>query len=491
MLLALCGTALIAAAQGSQPARAVQAGAARAHQATDHTVPALLISDIHFDPFHDPAKVKQLVAAPAGEWGAILAASPSPNQEEAFEALQRNCYARRSDTPFALLQSALQAMRSTQSNAKIMTVSGDLIAHGFLCRYRKLVPGSTAADYQEFVLKTMEFVLGELRTAFPQTPVYVALGNNDTACDDYRLDAESEFLTQAGKIVAKGLPLAQQQEVLNQFGTGGYYSVTMSAPMQGTRLIVLNDLVLSPKYRNCAGKPDTTAAAVEMEWLEHQLENARQAGQRVWVMGHIPPGIDPYSTLTGFKNVCAGEDPVMFLSQDRLAGLLVDYADVVRLGIFAHTHMDEMRVLESEGSEAQSPVHMNVAIKIVPSISPVGGNDPSFTVARVNPASAVLEDYQVFSASYQTGVAGAWNREYDYAETYHQARFTASAIEALIQEFKADRGATRKDSQAYLRNYFAGDRSAELSLFWPQYVCAIGNTSVKGYATCVCSGAKQ
>ena len=483
-LVAVCGVAATAAAQGD---KAVQPVAARADQGAGRSVGALLVSDIHFDPFHDPGKVKQLAAAPVSEWRAVLSGPASANQEQAFEALQRSCFARRGDTTFALLESALQAMRAAEPNAKFITVSGDLIAHGFFCRYGKTSPGGTAGDYQAFVLKTMEFVVGELRAAFPHVPVYVALGNNDTACDDYRLDAGSEFLRQAGGVVAKGLPPAQQQVVVSQFGAGGYYSVAMAEPMEGTRLIVVNDLFLSPKYRSCAGKVDDSAGAAELGWLRQQLAQARAAGERVWVMGHIPPGIDPYSTLMSFRSVCEGEDPVMFLEEDKLADLLVEYADVVRLGIFAHTHMDEMRVLTQEGGGGQG----EVAIKIVPSISPVDGNEPSFTIARVNAASSVMEDYQVVSDGNAAGGAAGWAQTYDFNKTYDQARFTSSAVEAVIAEFKADRGAKAKASQAYLRHYFAGDRAAELSLFWTQYVCAVGNYSVKGYAACVCGGQKQ
>ena len=40
------------------------------------TIPALLLSDIHFEPFADPGKAPALVAAPAGKWPAILAGPP-------------------------------------------------------------------------------------------------------------------------------------------------------------------------------------------------------------------------------------------------------------------------------------------------------------------------------------------------------------------------------------------------------------------------------
>src|SRR6185312_15821490 len=66
------------AASQTEPASQTAPSAAR------HTIPALLVSDIHFDPFHDPGKAARLVDAPASEWNAILAEPPSPDQATAF-----------------------------------------------------------------------------------------------------------------------------------------------------------------------------------------------------------------------------------------------------------------------------------------------------------------------------------------------------------------------------------------------------------------------
>ncbi|MGA2456299.1 MAG: hypothetical protein ABSF85_01805 [Terriglobales bacterium] len=448
------------------------------------------MSDIHFDPFHDPARTQQLVDAPVSQWISILTAPPSPNQQQAFAALQQSCHGRGVDTPYTLLQSSMQAMWTRQPDAKFITVSGDLIAHSFSCRYATLLPGSTQSDYQAFVLKTLDFVIGELRASFSGVPVYVALGNNDTGCGDYRLDAGSDFLVRAGRIVAAGLPLPQQQQALKEFAKGGYFSVAMEAPMHDTRLIVLNDLFLSPKYATCAGGPDPAAAITEMAWLQEQLAQARRLGQRVWVMGHIPLGVDLYSTAAKMKDICGNGVPEMFLSSDKLADLLIEYADVIRLGIFAHTHMDEMRLLEAQGGASHASLEHSVAIKVVPSISPVDGNNPSFTAARVNPFSAVLQDYEVIAASNQTGIDTTWSREYDYAQTYHETQFSPSAVKELIAEFENDRGAKANASEKYIRNYYAGDRSPELKPFWSQYICVLGNHTAKAFAACVCSAGK-
>jgi sphingomyelin phosphodiesterase acid-like 3 len=451
-----------------------------------------MISDVHFDPFHDPAKVPQLIAAPVEKWSAILASAPSSNQQQAFEALQQQCHARGIDTPYILLQSALGAMHSHQPNAKFMTVSGDLIAHAFPCRYKALAPNSgsssDASAYQAFVLKTIAYVLAELRASFPGMPIYAALGNNDSGCADYQLDTGSQFLSEAGKILASGLPAAQRPDAIQQFAAEGNYSVSMAAPMRNTRLIVINDLYLSAKYTTCGGAPNPEAGKSEIDWLQAQLKAAKQSGQQVWIMGHIPPGVNPYSTIAKQKNICANAKPEMFLATDRLADTLIEYRDLIHLGIFAHTHMDELRLFGADAApEMSAAPTQGVVIKMVSSISPVDGNNPSFTVASINPIAAVLQDYQVIAASNQTGIDTKWSQEYDYAKTYHEPQFSPGPVKDLIGEFQQDRDAKQQISIDYIRNYFVGDRSSELQPFWSQYVCALTNATAKSYAACVCT----
>ena len=472
------------------PARSPGEQRQGAAAAARHTISALLVTDIHFDPFHDPARAQQLASEPVSKWNAILSAPPSPNQQQAFGALQSGCRARGVDTPYALLHSSLQAMRRLQPEAKFMMVGGDLLAHELSCRYTKLFPAATRNDYQVFVLKTISFVMQELRATVPGIPVYVALGNNDTACGDYRLDAGSDFLAQTGRIIAEGLPPSERQQVLRGFAKGGYYSLMMASPMRDTRLIVLNDIFQSPKYQTCGGKADPAAGVDEIAWMQEQLTEAQRSRQRVWVMGHIPPGVDPFSTVLKFTDVCGNGTPEMFQTSDKMTDLLTEHAGVIRLGIFAHTHMDEMRLFHPQNGSAHPANNQAVAIKIIPSISPVDGNDPSFTIADINPASALLQDYQVIAASNQTGIATTWSKEYDYAQAYHEAQFSTPTLKDLVAEFENDHGATSAASQEYIRDYFVGDRSRELAPFWPQYVCALANYTAKAFASCLCPAPK-
>lgn len=479
----ICGVLAICCIGAGSPAIG-QTGSTEA----GHMASALLLSDIHFDPFHDPSKVARLVEAPASEWEEILAKPASADQTAAFAALQRRCNARGVDTSYELFRSSLQAERSEARDAKFITLSGDLIAHGFDCRYAALVPGKTAGDYAAFVAKTVEYVTSQLRQTFPGVPVYAALGNNDSGCGDYRLDGGSDFLTATAKDVVAGLPnSADRKKAQADFTAGGYYSVIMAAPMSNTRMIVLDDIFMSQKYATCGGQKSAASAAAQVAWLQRELADARRHQQRVWVMGHIPPVVDIYSTFRKMRNVCANDKPEMFLASDQLGDTLAANADVIRLGLFAHTHMDELRLLEPDGSTKGGAV----AIKMASSISPVDGNNPSFTVARIDTAAATLADYQVFAASNQTGVNTSWSKEYDYAQTYRKTAFTAATVKTLIAEFRADSEAKTDESRSYIDNFLVGDHSSLIKPLWPEYVCALSHYKAEGFDHCVCGASNK
>lgn len=459
---------------------------AAASNAAGGAISALMISDIHFDPFHDPSKASLLAQTPVSRWESVLTSPASPQQQQDFDALQKQCGARGVDTPWPLLRSALDAMRAQQPDPQFITLTGDLVAHALDCRFNALVHNAAPEAYASFVANTIQFVVDQLRSAYPGVPIYISLGNNDTPCGDYQLDPGSAFLARTATTIADALPESSRGEVAAQFPTGGYYSVTMAPPMLDTRIIVLNDLFLVPRYRSCAGADNPAPAATEIAWLGHQLAQAEQDGQNVWVIGHIPPGVDPYSTVKEFRNVCGGQSPVMFLSSTKIDDLLMQYSDIVRLGLFAHTHMDEMRLLAPPGAATAASATNAVPLKLVSSISPVDGNNPSFTVAQVDPVTAALRDYDVFVASNQTGIGTTWSEEYDYAAAYHEPAFSAAAVGDLIAQFQRDPKADTGLSQQYIRSYFKGDASRALTPFWPQYACALNNTTAQSYAACVC-----
>jgi sphingomyelin phosphodiesterase acid-like 3 len=464
-------------------------GAARPSHAQQPgpTVQALFVSDIHFEPFWDPAKTSKLAVSPVSKWKAILAAPPSANRQLAFDALQRTCQARGTDTLYPLLRSSVNAMKAHASGALFITLSGDLMAHSFGCKYKLLFPHATPQDYRAFTEKTIRFVMQQLNGVAPGVPVYAGLGNNDSDCGDYQLDAHSPFLSAVGGVMTNGFPARERARALASFSSEGNYTVMLPAPIEKTRLIVLDDVFFSPKHTTCSGKPDPADQDVQLKWLAEQLSAARTAKQNVWVMAHIPPGVDAYATLAHLGGAC-GRPPAMLLSSDKLAESLTDAADVIKLAIFGHTHEDEIKLLEQKHSRAAEPQSDNphpdaIPVKIVPSISPVNGNLPSFTVARIDPATAQLVDYQVIAGS----AALPWKQLYDYSQAYGETSFSAAAVKDLLTKLVNDRYSRTQASRDYIHNFSTGNPIPLLSLVWPAYVCTMTATTASGFTACACS----
>ena len=449
-----------------------------------------MLSDIHFDPFHDPAKFRQLLTAPAADWPTILAAPPSPTQAADLAALQGPCHVRGVDTDWTLLDSSLRAAHLRQPSPVFVTVSGDLMAHAFDCRFHALAPkSSTDADYSAFAAKTVAFVAQQLHKSFPNAPIYLALGNNDSGCVDYSETPNSAFLHDDAKTFAANvISPSNRADILAQFSALGDYNVLLPAPLTHTRLIVLQDIFESKKYTGCDDKPNPDAATQQIAWLRQQLTAARDHQEHVWVMAHIPPGVDPYSTLTHNRKLCENRKPEMFLGSEDLSNVLVDFSDTIRLAIFAHTHMDELRLLQS------STPGRSVPAKLVSSISPVDGNNPTFTVAQLEPRTASLKDYEVYKATNKTGVDATWPEEYRFSSTYHLPDFSAASLTRLTDGFLADKSGSSPTSVSYQTFYFPGDaglsdtlKAAAMHVVWPFYACSITQADAAAFADCACT----
>ncbi len=206
-------------------------------------------------------------------------------------------------------------------------------------------------------------------------------------------------------------------------------------------------------------------------------------------MAHIPPGIDSYANFAKHRDICGGQDPEMFLATDVLASTLAEFPDVIRLTLFGHTHMDEFRAFTTPAG--------TIPGKLVPSITPVNGNNPAFTLAEIDPSTATLKDYTVYSADNQTGIDTTWSKEYRYSTTYHLSDLSGASLEKLTTSFVDDKSGTSDASKAYQQFFYVGDpgaaqgisasmKAAAMQLVWPTYACAIAHVDAASFRSCAC-----
>ncbi len=471
--------------------------------ASQATVPALLLADIHFDPFHNPRLMPQLRAASIERWPAILDRGNGLKADARLAQLEVACRSPRLDTNWYLLQTSLKAARAAEGHPLFVTLGGDLLTHQFSCRFEKLNPGATPADLSAFAAKTVAFVGMELRLAFPKVPVYITLGNNDSGCADYRETAGSPFMNNAVGIMTRAAAQAGSAgaaaTLLATVSSEGDYSVVLPLPIQHGRLIVLQDIFDASWYSPC-GSPGYTRVQEKQQiaWLRAQLTAARAHGENVWVMGHIPPGVDVYGSFTKYilrpKELCTAPENTL-LADDALADTLMDFADIVRLGLFAHTHMDELRLLRRPAAKDDKGADVpagTVPIKIVPSITSFYGNHPAFLVAAIDPKTLLLEDWRTVVSPDAAGSAAPWPETYRYTAAYNLPDFSADSAATLADGFTADPDGKAPRSAFFRDHFYAGGMglyALGLQQIWPAYACAVRETRQANFHNCLCPAA--
>jgi sphingomyelin phosphodiesterase acid-like 3 len=450
-----------------------------AEAAVAGTAQFLMISDIHFDPMADPKLVDRLAAADPEKWQAIL---------ENSDANGVSRYGKDSNWP--LLRSALGQMKETLPAPAFVLLPGDFLAHNFRGEFDAAAADHSDASYRLFVQRTMRFLGMQLADTFPDTPILPALGNNDEVCGDYRLQPEGPFLADmlpilralAGNLATPGLD--------RNWMSHGNYSVVV----RGLRIVFPNTVFFSLHYQNACGTaaiPDPAEAT--LAWLETELAAAKQAQERVWLVYHIPPGVDGYATLQ--HGSCPGAIVPMW-NQGYAApfdALLRRYADTLAASFAGHTHMDDFRLLGAENGYYAFTL-------VTPALSPIFGQNPAFRTVVYDPAGALLDQttYNIANlqaASVGGGVPPLWQAEYTFTEAWRLPRVDLAGL-ARLYRMTADVPEDRDrwhtlyavSSPGYWSADPAGSERAVRAV--RAYHCAAGNVGLSGYGQCYCGGGK-
>lgn len=433
----------------------------------------LHISDIHFDPFVPEETAKALTTADTATWQALFAAVP----DRTFSKYG-------ADTNHALYDSALLAIGRAGVDADFVLVTGDLLAHGFPEKAEKtlgLPVGSAAND--AFAVRTTLYVLNRLRAALPGKPILVSLGNNDSSCGDYRIDPGGAYLAATREIVRSlAGPALVAANFDETWSSGGWFSVRHPI-VAGITVVVLDDILWSDEYDNACGNGGLEAATKTLSWLEAELAAARATGGKIWMMHHIPVGIDAYATKHSKEATCTAQ--VVPLLKEPFAStyvrLLAEYGDVVEASFTGHLHYDDYRLLRDAAGTVTGTE------KVAPAISPIFGQNPGFHVFSYDRADGALADFRTIWLTNLEGAsdpaAGIWQEEYAFAATYGQPDFSPASAEAMWQTLSEERAADETFRKLY--NVSKGELAADGIEAW---ICAIGHADAEGYTACYCDG---
>ena len=175
-------------------------------------------------------------------------------------------------------------MQRIDPNPPVIVFGGDFVAHN--------VPGKRAAP-------TIVLIGNLFARAFPAAQFVATLGNNDSSCGDYVPAPDSPFLRTVTQTWA---PLVNRASAdpgfARTFAHDGFSEVRL--PRAGATAVTPDDNSWSVRAKPCGTEPSERAATLA------ELKRSLATGNgRRWVLLHIPPGIDAFSSVQISHNTIA------------------------------------------------------------------------------------------------------------------------------------------------------------------------------------------
>ena len=267
------------------------------------------------------------------------------------------------------------------------------------------------------------------------------------------------------------------------------------------RILSLNSIFLSQKYQALSSihgctPVSSTAPADLLAWLDRNLAAAAQANQKVWLMFHIPPGIDGYASamnnqtqITGGAAdnaaTCGTSIVPMWVPAwtEQFDALVAKYLSTVVAGFAGHTHSDDFRLIGDAGPGRKF-------VLIDPAISPVYSQNPSFRVVNYRSDGTITDQttYYLTNLPKATStVKGRWKREYTCTRQWKTRELDAASLSQVYGRVVA----SEPVRQQWLRLYAVsgpaeeGEKPIVRALY-----CAVEGLSVASYRECYCTATK-
>ncbi|KAI0732101.1 sphingomyelin phosphodiesterase [Fomitopsis betulina] len=299
------------------------------------------------------------------------------------------------DAPGSLADSMLEAAEKLGARFSIFT--GDVIDHAVWDVDEENVPKNMLAFTEQFA---------EMLSA----PLFPALGKNPSShvttptnsfprnTTEHVITADFIFNAQI-QGWAQWIGSAATEQIQHHSG-----SYAVMAPGLNLRVISVNTQYWYKQnfwlYDSDEHQPDPNGI---LAFLVEQLQSSEDAGQRAWIIAHMPPGRGDV-----MRDQSAYFDQVVQRYRDTIAGQF-----------YGHTHADEFAVGYANYSERTSENAVSVAM-IGPAMTPMSGN-PAFKVYDIDPDSYEIMDVK----SYYTNLSDphyqlkpTWQLLYSAREDY-------------------------------------------------------------------------
>ncbi|KAL0491659.1 sphingomyelin phosphodiesterase A [Acrasis kona] len=300
------------------------------------------------------------------------------------------------DLPLETFKTALDFIKSYPINPEFVFYGGDSPSH---------------ADWEyskEYNLKYMNVLHDTMRESLGSSILLLsAIGNHDTYPID-QFDAGPRFSWYME-------PFAQQmsfwlpKQVTNQMKIAGHYNHLIRP---GLRALVINtqyaDVLNFYNYKNSSNPDPGALVSTTRQWLSE----AEQAGEKVLLLGHIPPqATEPWNKA--------------------LLQLSKQYSKTILGQMYGHNHKDKIHIARDEHG-AYSVAY------VVSALTTFSNQFPAVRLFKMDKNTFELLDHVNFYGNVtEANISGEMKYKFEYSakETYELKDMSATSWNKVVEDF--------------------------------------------------------
>ncbi|KAL6304766.1 Metallo-dependent phosphatase [Sparassis latifolia] len=378
-------------------------------QPSGQLIKVLHLSDMHLDPRYTNGAEANCSSYLCCRDNVYNADSPD---EIVLPASRYGAYS--CDTPYSLMWAALEAIPTLTGTEEtpfdFMVYTGDLVSHD---------PDNQLS--RQYVMYTETVMYDLMKRLIGNNPVYPVLGNHDTHNEaqnapysmggymaeqfNWDYDHVSSLWQIAGWLPESAVLTART-----------HYAAYMVERADGLRIIALNtNFWYDDNYYNYLNQSTSDPSGV-LRFVTDELQDAEDAGARVWIMGHVLSGWDGTNALMNPTNL-------FYQIVDRYS------PHVIAAIFFGHTHEDQFEIFYANNGTNMSVETAQTVAWICPSLTPLTNLNSGFRVYEVDSATFDIVNAYTWKADVnsfpaldnQTAYGPTYSFEYSTREAYGES----------------------------------------------------------------------
>ncbi|XP_056141801.1 acid sphingomyelinase-like phosphodiesterase 3b [Lampris incognitus] len=327
------------------------------------------------------------------------------------------------DAPWHLINSTVYAMKAVLPDPDFIVWTGDDTPH---------VPNENLDE--EEVLRIISNLTRAIKHVFPSTKVYSALGNHDYHPKSQMPAAKNNMYDKISQMWQEWL----EPESQNSFKKGGYYTEKL-LNRTGFRMLVLNTNLYYDQNNQTENMDDP---ADQFRWADQILMEAAKNNEKVFVIGHVPPG---------FFEKRRGKSWFRPNFNERYLHLIEKHHAVIIGQFFGHQHTDSFRMFYHPDGSPISTMFLSPGVTPWKTSLPKvvdGANNPGIRVFEYDTQTLLVKDMVTYYLNLtHANLAGArWEKEYRLTESFRVPDASPASMHQVLERMA--------NNDCYLQKYY-------------------------------------